>query len=251
MLLFHTDNLPHYGLDRIFEIAKKSGFDGIEIGVSHNLDTQNPEYIKSLEIRHQINVQAFSITPKHEESVIEAFHHTAREFHKITMNLAVPKTLNHKYKKWFNEIAPKLAKKYHLLFCKKNVPSETVMGFLPGRVGNSLQDLKNSGAVCLDLSALAVSNEEIMKSIDLLSHNLRHIYLSNVYRDQTYYALQKGVLPIESFLSKLARIGYRGDFSIYVNEKHLQGKSEEKLIIKLKETRAFFDKYFTAEKVTI
>lgn len=251
MLLFHTDNLPHYGLDRIFALAKKSGFDGIEIGVSHNLDSQNAAYIQELEKRHQINVHAFSITPKHEESVIQAFHHTAREFNKITLNLPVPKTLNHKYKKWFTEIAPKLAKKYHLTFCKKNVPTETVMGFLPGRSGNSLQELKASGGVCLDLTALAISNEEIMKSIDILSSNLRHVYLSNVYRDQSYYNLQKGVLPIESFLSKLARMGYRGDFSLYVKEKYLHAESEEKIIQSLIETRAFFDKYFTAEKVSV
>ncbi len=249
MLLFHTDNLSHHGLDRVFALAKKVGFDGIEIGVSKNLDTQSATYLKELELRHGIPIKAFSITPKHEESVIEGFHHTAREFSQITMNLPVPQTLAHKYKKWFKEVAPRLAKKYHLRFCQKNVPTETVMGFLPGRSGNALSDLKESGNVCLDLTALAISNQEIMKVVEQLGSSLKHVYLSNVYRSQPYYPVQKGVLPLESFLSKLARIGYRGNFSLYVDGKFMNEAKEEALIESLKDAKEYFDKYFTDERV--
>lgn len=249
MLLFHTDNLPNHGLDRIFAIAKQTGFDGIEIGINRNYDTHDAAYLKTLEQRHQINIMAFSITPKSEEKSVEPYHNCVREFNQIAMNLPVPQTLAHKYKKWFTDIAPKVAQKYKLKLNRKNVPTETVMGFLPGRSGNSIQDLKSKGSVCLDLTALALSNEEIMKTIDLLGTHLSHVYLSNVYRSQNYYPLQKGVLPLESFLSKLARLGYRGHFTLNVHGRYMHENDEKQLIETLRDTKDYFDKYFTNERV--
>ena len=59
MIALHTSSLHKYGLNRIFEFAKKAGYDGIEIMVDkNNFDTQNAEYIKELSDEYKLPVIA-------------------------------------------------------------------------------------------------------------------------------------------------------------------------------------------------
>ncbi|MCK5461204.1 sugar phosphate isomerase/epimerase [Candidatus Gracilibacteria bacterium] len=247
MLLFHSSNLPHYGLERVFEFTKSAGYDGIEIGVSLNFDTQNPKYLKKLSDRYDLPIKAFSLSEKHEESLTQAFQKTVREFPETIITLNPPQVLSFEYKKWLNKIVPKLAQKYDLIFCRKNVPSKSVMGFLPARSDNSIYVLKEKGYVALDLTALASSNEDIMHSIRVLGNHLKHVYLSNVARNELYSLPQSGILPIESFLTKLAQKKYRGTFSVKVSPKQLLEGEEDKVVEKMIEVRKFYEKYFVKD----
>jgi len=249
MLLFHTDNLPHHGLERIFEFAKKTGYDGIEVGININFDTHNVEYLKTLEKRYKIPIKAFSMSIRNEEKWLKPFQETVRAFHDVTLNLHTPSNLSFKYQKWLIKIAPKLAKKYNLKLCHRNVPFESMLGFLPKRRGNTLSALKNRGQVCMDLTALALSNDDIMRGIETLGSHLQHVYLSNVYRHTSYSLPNKGVLPVESFLTKLAKIDFRGNFTLYVNGTDFTEGNDEITLDKMKEAKEFYDKYFTGELV--
>jgi len=251
MLLFHTDNLPHYGLERTFEFAKKAGYDGIEIGVGRSYDTQNPAYIKQLSARYALPVKAFSITSKCEEDLAKVFQHTVREFEGSTMNLVPAQMLSFKYKKWMEEIVPKLAQKYNLTACRRNVPAETMMGFLPSRSDNSVAALRQTGLVCLDLTALAMSNDDIMRSLEEAGTALRHVYISNVHKKMPYSAPMHGVLPLESFLTKLARADFKGDFTLFVKAQELHEGDDEKVIAKMIEAREFIEKYFVADPADV
>ncbi len=244
MLLLSTDSLPHYGLERVFEFAKKANFDGIEVAVSDNLDTQNPEYLKRLSERTGMPIKAFSLDPKGENDRKEAFQHTVREFPGSTINLSPPKTLAFEYKKWLTELVPRLAQKYDLTLCRKNVPAKNMLGVIPERSDNSVYALKQAGDVCLDVTALAISNEEIMRTVSFLGDHLKHIYLSNVTKGIPYSLPQVGILPIESFLTKLAQIRYKKDFTLKVHPKVLSEGDDEKMLTKLIETREFYEKYF-------
>lgn len=244
MLLFHTDNLPHYGLERIFEFASKAKFDGIEIGINNVFDTQNPEYLKSLEHKYSLPIKAFSLSEKYEEVLTKAFQLTVREFPQVTLNLNSPQVLSFGYRKWLSSIVPKLAAKYDLNVCRKNAPFKTMMGILPQRSENSLMSLSATGSVCLDLTALAISNEEIMRSVQSLRGSLKQVYLSNVEKNAPYSLPQRGILPIESFLTKLSRDGFKGNFTLRVQAKHLFEGEDEKVLSKMIESRDFYQKYF-------
>jgi len=247
MLLFHTDNLPHYGLERIFEFAKAAGYDGLEVGVGPNFDTQSPEYIKKLSERYDLPVKAFSIKAKHEESLSQAYQYTVREFEGSTMNLVPAQALSFQYKKWMEEIVPKLAQKYNLMACRRNVPMETMLGFLPNRTDNSVAALRQQGNVCLDLTALALSNDDIMRAIEEAGNALKHVYISNVFKKQPYCLPVHGVLPLESFLTKLARKSYNGNLTLYVNPRELAEGDDEQVIAKMIESREYIEQYFVAE----
>lgn len=249
MLLFHTDNLTHYGLERVFEFAKDAGYDGIEVGIDGNYDTQNPVYLKKLEERYDIKIKAFSLSEKFEEKLMKNFQETVREFPGTTINLNPPPVLSFKYKKWIEQTIPKLAKKYDLKACRKNAPVKMIFGFIPKRSDNSLQSLKSKGNICLDLSALALSNEDIMHTVGGLGDHIKHVYLSNFSRHQAYALPTNGVLPVESFLVKLAQRGFKGSFTLKVNAHFLSEGKEELLQKKMKEVREFYEKYFVKEFV--
>ncbi len=244
MLLFHSDNLPHHGLERIFELAKEAGFDGMEICISQNVDTHNPEYLKNLETRYQLPIKAFSLSKKNDEALIKVYQGTVREFKNCTLNLHNASSFSFKYQRWLKEIAPRLAKKYQHRLCFRNLPPESIMGFIPKRRSNNLDALKNQGLVCLDLTALALSNNDIMQAITILKGKMKHIYLSNVYRRTPYSLPGRGILPIESFLTKLAKLGYSSNFTVKVSGRTLQEGNEDMTMQKMKDTVAFYKKYF-------
>jgi sugar phosphate isomerase/epimerase len=249
MILFHTDNLIHYGLERIFGFAKKAGYIGIEVGITNNYDTQDSEYLKELEARFDIKICAFSLSEKYEERLMQSFQKTVREFPGVTINLNPPQVLSFKYKKWIKTTIPRLAKKYDLKFNKKNTPLKMILGIVPKRSDNSVESFKKKGNICLDLSALALSNEDIMKAAGSLGTKLKHIYLSNLSQNQPYSTPMNGVLPIESFLVKLAHKSYRGSFTLRINYHFLSEGNEEILLKKMIEIREFYEKYFVKEFV--
>ncbi len=245
MILLNSQSLPHYGLERFFEFTKQAGFDGVEITVTHNLDTQNPDYLKRLVERYQLPVRAFSVDGKHVEQLTEAFQLTVREFPGVTLNLPPAPNFAFKYKKWLKVIVPKLCQKYNLKSNLKNVPVETMFGILPKSLQNSLAALKDLGYVCLDLSALWSSKDEVMRAVQFLGGNLRHVYLSNVHANIPYVGLAKGVLPVESLLNKLALNQFKGDFTLFLGHKQLHEGQTDRIFSELKLSKDFFDKYFT------
>lgn len=245
MILLSSQSFPHYGLERFFQFAKETGFEGIEITVNENFDTQNPEYLKSLSERFELPIRAFSMPHKKEDNFYEAFQRTVREFPRTSLNLATPQNFSFGYKKWMENIVPKLCQKYDLRLNRRNVTSKLMFGMIPDRVDNSLFSLREKGHVCLDLSALWMTKEEPMRTVDFLSDKLRHVYLSNVFKNIPYSPLPAGVLPLESFLKKLAQIHFSGDFTLVISPKSLQEGNDEKMVETLKDSRDFFDNYFT------
>ncbi|MCF7917978.1 sugar phosphate isomerase/epimerase [Candidatus Gracilibacteria bacterium] len=244
MIFLHSQSFPHYGLERFFEFAQKAGFDGVEITVNENYDTQNAEYLKKLEKRYNIPIKAFSLPHKKEENFVDAFQDVVKEFPKAHLNLASPQSFSFKYKRWMDGIVPKLCKKYDLKLNRRNAPFQLMFGMIPERTDNSLFSLREKGYVCLDLSALWASKEEIMRSIGFLGDKLRFVYLSNVNRNTPYSPLPTGVLPLESFLTKLAKNRYQGHFTLKVSPQELHEGDDTKLLETLIESRKFYEEYF-------
>ena len=245
MLILSSGSLPHYGLERVFDFAKKAKYDGIEIAITpENFDTQNPAYLKKLEKRSGVPIKAFALESKGEESILEPFQHTVREFPGATLNLAPAKVLSFAYKAWMSDLIPRLARKYDLRVCRRNVSNKVMFGFIPERTASSLVDVKEAGNVCLDLTVVGLANEEIIRLIPFLGEKLKVVYLSNLQRNMPYSLPQNGVLPVESFLTKLAQVRFRGDFVLRVNPAQLAEGEDEKVVELLIESREFFEKYF-------
>lgn len=206
MLLFHTENLPHYGLDRVFELAKGWGFDGIELEISHRVEAGDKEYLKKIQDRHDIEIKALTFGNQIKERHIKMFELIIADFSEARVNLVPVMSFDPVYKNWVNDRYLDLEAQYQLATAYRNVLSEKYLGFIPTRSGNSLEALSQQGEVCLDLTTTYKSGIGILEALEALDASVTHVYLSNVYRELPYANLYKGNLPLESFLNKLSRV---------------------------------------------
>ncbi len=249
MILLSSGSFPHYGLERFFQFAQKAKFDGVEIVVNQNFDTHDAHYLKKLESEYGISVKAFSLPDKNAEKYLEDFEKVITHFEGAHINMASPELFSHKYKTWIEKRIKRLARAHNLLFNRRNSEFKLLLGFIPLRSENSLFSLRQAGYVSLDLSALHSSNLDIIRAIRQVEPKLRHVYLSNVDRGMLYSSLKNGVLPLESFLTKLKQQNFGGVFTLKLSPKALREGNEEKMNAVLKDCREFYEQYFVkAEK---
>ncbi len=247
MLFITSQSFPHYGLERFFKFAKDLEVDGVEILINSNFDTQDPEYLKELEQRFEMPIKAFSLPSKGADRFIDAFEKVVSKFEGTTINLSSPEILSFHYKKWMQNSVPQLCKRFRLKLNRITVPMETFLGILPARDESSLHMLRQKGDVAVDLSALWKNSEDIMRVPDFLRDKMKLVYLSNVRNGSMYSSLPIGILPVESFLTKLSRDNFRGDFIIKISPKNLHEGDWERMEEVMKDSKDFFKKYFKPE----
>lgn len=245
MLLLGSQSFPYYGLERFFRFAAEIGFQGVEIMVGPNFDTQNSTYLKELEARFKMPIKSFSLPNKDADQYLAAFEKVIGAFGGKTINLAPPDVFSFKYKRWIETAVPRLVKRHRLAFNRRNVPSKPYLGLIPSRTQSSLQALRSAGDVGLDLPACRSNGDDIMQAAGMLAEKLQHVYLGNVHHGIMYAPLTVGDLPVESFLTKLSREGYRGDFTLKLNPASMHAGNDEQMLKVLKESYDFFFKYFT------
>ncbi|PID70178.1 hypothetical protein CSB37_03300 [bacterium DOLZORAL124_38_8] len=244
MLLLGSHSFPHYGLERFFSFAKELGFEGVEITLSSNFDTRNPEYLKQLEHRFNMPIKAISLPNTGAEALIADFEKVVAEFPGMVINIAAPEMFANKYRKWVEVSLPRLVKRHRLIFNWRNAPVKTLFGVVPSRTKSTLLDLRQAGDVCLDLAAVWKNQQDIMRAASFLAEKMQHVYLSNVNHGVMYTSLTVGLLPVESFLTKLARENYRGLFTLQIAPKNMHEGDDEAMLKTLRESKDLFEKYF-------
>lgn len=246
MILLSTDSLRGYGLNRIFEITKEAGYDGIDLSADFGqFDTVNAEYIKRLIKETGVPVHAVSapkeLSPKHIQEIV----HLAKEISAKVVVLQPPKILDFKLASWLKKEIPRLREKEFMSIALENAPAGTFLGFIPEHAMSNAQDLKEFKHVSLDTSRIAEQRKDLMRAYSALKKYLVHVHLSNFLRGKKYAPPQEGLMPLESFLTKLKQDRYPGAISIKVMPKFLNAGDDEALIESLKKAKKYYDKYYT------
>jgi sugar phosphate isomerase/epimerase len=244
MLALSTDSLRGYGLNRIFEFVKNSGYNGIDLYIEEkNYDTQNAEYVKKLSNQYNLPVVALQLpdpTPKRLEKTIE--------FAKTTQTKVIiiqpPKILNFGQISWLKKQVPKIRAKENISIALENAPADLILGIIPKHAMNNLVELKKFKHACIDTTRVAMKRQDLIRVYKSLQKYLVHIHLSNVKGSKKYYRPDDGILPLESFLAKLKQDKFPGTISIKVNPKFLNAGDDEKVLKNLKEIKDYCDKYF-------
>ena len=239
-----TDSLKGYGLNRIFEIAKATGFDGIDLAMDKkDLDTLDKDYVAKLSKDYGLPVFAIQTFDNAKQSDLEESIEMAKEVGARVIIVQAPKILDHKYASWLKKEVPNIRKKEEISIALENAPNKTWLGFIPERVMNNLNELRKFKHACLDTSRVAEKKEDLMFVYGTLQKFLVHVHLSNFARNKGYQPLTKGSLPLESFLSKLANDNFKGAVSIKISPKYMQVRDMEKLERNLKDSIDFVKKY--------
>lgn len=245
MISLHTSSLKKYGLNRIFEFVKAAGYDGIEIEVDkNNFDTQNAEYIKELSKKYNIPVVALHTPVDGSEKSVEHVVEMAVYLKCPVVVITPPKITDFKFTRWLKKNVPKLRKKKHIDIALANTGGKTFLGFLPARALNDVTDLKNFGMVCLDTTSTSSKKKDLIRFYEHLKKLIVHVHLSNVRRRKEYSLPNEGILPLESFLTKLKDNKYEGAISVRVKPTELFAGEDEKVVKTLKKVKSFIEEYY-------
>lgn len=250
MLALSTDTLKGYGLNRIFNFAKEAKYDGIDLSIDpKNFDTQNTEYIKLLIDQYNLPVLAIQTAPNANPHKIQEAVKMAKELGTRIIVIQPPKLFDFKYVQWLKNEIPKIRQKENISIALENAPSETFLGIIPEHAMGNILEMKKFKHACLDTTRVAQKREDLIRVYKTLRKYLVHVHLSNVKTGRQYYLPQDGILPIESFLTKLKQDNFAGNISYKINPKFLNAGEDEKTLKVLNEMKAFYDQYFTKVEV--
>ena len=250
MLALSTDSLKGYGLNRIFMMVRAAGYDGLDLLIDPKIyDTQNTDYIKTLIDQTGLPVLAIATPPNCNARKIQEAVAMAKTLNCKIIVIQAPKIFDFKYIQWLKNEIPKLRQKENISIALENAPTQSFLGFLPEYGMNNILDLKKFKHASLDTTRVAQKREDLIRVYKTLQKYLVHIHLSNVKAGTPYAPPIKGILPIESLLTKLKQDGFPGTVSIKLNPKFLFAGDDEKVMKALQEQKLFYDTYFTNVKV--
>jgi sugar phosphate isomerase/epimerase len=250
MIILSTDSLKGYGLNRIFELTKAAGYDGIDITVDFGqFDSYNGAYLKKLSEEYELPIHAISAPMKLKTDRVKELVAVAKEVGAKIVILQPPKILDFKMASWLKAEVPRLREKEFISIALENAPAETFLGFIPLHTMSNTEELRRFKHVSLDTTRVGEGRKDIMRTYALFKKFLVHIHLSNIYHGKKYSSPQEGILPIESFLTKLKQDRYPGAISIKVLPKYLHVGDDEKVVESLKDIKKYYDKYYTKVEV--
>ncbi len=247
MIILCTQSLRGYGLNRIFELAKAAGYDGIDLEVDYGqYDSYNTEYLKKLIKEYNLPVHAIStpdqVSGKHIKELVDM----AKELGSKVVVIQPPKILDFKLANWLKKEVPKLREKEFISIALENAPAGTFLGFIPEHAMANTDELKRFKHISLDTARIGEKHQDLMRAYNAFRKYLVHIHLSNVYHGKKYAPLKEGILPLESFLTKLKQDRYPGAISIKIHPKFLHAGEDERVVSELEDIKKYYDKYYSA-----
>lgn len=252
MLALSTSSLKGYGLNRMFEMIKEAGYDGVDLAIDpRNFDTQKTDYIAELSKKYSIPVLAIQAPPHASPKKIQELVDMAKVLGTKIIVIQPPKIFEFKYIQWLKNEIPKIRQRENISIALENAPSGTFFGIIPEHAMGNILDLKKFKHACLDTTRVAQKREDLIRVYKVLKKYLVHIHLSNVKAGTPYHLPEKGILPVESFLAKLKQDNFPGAVSLKINPKFLDAGSDAKVMKALKDQKLFFDTYFTNVKVML
>ncbi len=251
MLILSTDSLRGYGLNRIFELTMQAGYQGIDLAVDFaQFDTYNTEYLKRLIKESNLPIQAVSApegtTPQRIKNLVEM---TAAVGAKILI-IQPPKFHEFKLASWLKNEIPGLREKFGISIALENSPAGSFLGLIPDHALSNTEDLKKFKHVALDTARVGEKRQDLMRVYASLRKYLVHVHLSNVSHGKKYAPPTEGIMPLESFLTKLKQDNYPGSISIKVLPRLLNAGNDEQTIESLQKAKKYYDKYYTNVEVS-
>lgn len=246
MLTLSSDSLEHYGLNRIFSITKDAGYEGIDIVLTKNMDTKDPEYLLELSAKYQLPITSLSTGPATSKKEAIDLIRVAKEANVRVVIIYPPSLMDFAYTQWIKNDLPILQKRNELIIAMVNAPATTLFGILPERAMNNFQDLNRFGALALDIANLETQRHNPLKVFTHFQKDIIQVYFSNYHKGLTHMLPENGILPLESFLAKLHKVQYRGNISVKLRPTELTAKTVAEVVEKLKNTKVFIEKYYTS-----
>ena len=262
-ILLSSGSLRNYGLNRLFEIAAGTGFDGIEIIVDETTDSADPVYLRRMIKEHGLPIPAVHapfafIDPpgweKEEARRVKRSVRLAEEIGASLVVLHVPFFTDRVFRRWLEEELGSFQETTRVVLGVENMPQARKPG---GRLGirlngPSILEVRRKGIwrlipsffnppcfpssdpdgisrfprVVLDTTHLATGGFDPVAAFDRLREKVVHVHLSN-FDGREHLELRRGHIDIPRFIRHLGEKGYAGAFCLEIMPEYFPSHDEE------------------------
>lgn len=257
MILISTYSLVWYWLHRIFDFAKKSNYDGIDLYLSRsNFDLWDEDYIKSLSDSFWIPVLSITASLKWmSEKWVDQIISIAKTLWVQVITFSPPHFWD-KNITWFKQYLSKIKKETNISIAVQNVEPKFIFFIIPEYKNATLTEIKKvTWDSSLDLWAVESSSwTDILKAQKILWNSIKNIFLSDKDWTKTWLLPWKASswishLPLESFFMKLKSVWYNWFFTIKVKPIELGVWNEKTVLQNLEFVKEYYKKYYVNFKI--
>ena len=232
------------------EAIAAAGFDGAEVMVTGEPETQDGALLRSIAEDNSLTVPA--IHAPFLVALIRVF--TPNPLEKIKRSVEVAQLVGSSlvvvhppfqwqrgYTRWLKNTLDEFVLREDTTLAVENMFPIGLRGRgVPFYSATGIEDMKRYPFVVLDTSHLAVSGIDIMKAVSELRERIVHIHLSNNYgvgRD-SHAPLAQGVLPVGAFLQHIGETAYSGTITLELDVRPY-ASDQAKLVSFLTEQREY------------
>jgi sugar phosphate isomerase/epimerase len=271
LIALSTGSLHSYGTARVFDLAARAGFDGIEIMVDHRWDTRHPGYLRGLSRDHGLPIVALHVpfltldAPGWPDDEVGRLQHTVT----LAQTLGVPTVVTHLpfrfhalVGKWyaFRSHSYRLPlpiprrESYSRFLCNgmsafeeemgvtvaiENMPAHRLWGVrINSYAFNSIAEIARFPHLTLDTTHLGTWSLDPLAVYEQLRERVVHVHLSN-FDGREHRSPPDGHLPLAELLCCLARDGYQGAITVETSPDALDAQDEVKCLAALRRALAF------------
>jgi sugar phosphate isomerase/epimerase len=278
LIVLSSGSLHTYGLPRVFDLAARVGFDGIELMVDAPNDNRNASYLRRLSDAHALPIAAV-----HSPFVMDIPGWPADQMGRLERTVALaqelgaPLVVSHlPYRiywltcRWhgarsrralFPVFWPRREAYYCLLrredrlaqmeadtgviVAIENMPARRLLGMsLPLYWFNRLDELARFPHLTLDTTHVGTWGLDLLDVWDALGARVAHVHLSN-YDGREHRLPTDGRLALDSFLHRLAEDGFRGAVSVECGPEVFGAEDAGACLANLERTLAFCREHFS------
>jgi sugar phosphate isomerase/epimerase len=217
-------------IDVAFPLFARTGFDGVELMVTNDPDTQDASRVRALSEDHALPVLAI-----HAPFLLMSRRAWGRDpvgkidrAIELAQGVGAPLVVVHPpyrwqsaYRRWLDEQLPAVSIERGVRVAVENMFPLRVRGRSVARfhARQSLDQLEAFPDVTLDTSHLAVSGVDLVEAAARVGDRLAHVHLSNNAGKgwDSHLPLDEGVLDLGPFLEALAARRFRGSISLEID----------------------------------
>lgn len=255
-IILSTDTLPSYGLDHIFNLAKDSWFDGIDLVLEKSFDAWNIKYVKKLIKQYGLPVEAIQTSSNITARELQQAVLLAQEVGASRIACNAPSYFDIKQYKLIADWIPEWKKQFPEIEFSIITPDASAMTFLPVfpkyRFSSVVEIIKKYKAmVALDTSHITQESWDtmMMKRLENMVPYISIIYAGDKNSSWvTHLPLGEWVLPLHTFFKQLYKYDYKGIFSLKLKFTKKDLADAEKIGMYFGKSIEYIQKHFNTEE---
>jgi len=226
--LFSTAPWFRQPLRDAFRHVSEAGFEGVEVMVTQDPNTQEPRLLKALADEFQLSVEAIhapfllvtrNVWGSDPTGKIYRAVHLAEAVGASTVIVHPPYRWQVRYRRWIEHSLAEFSALTGVTVAVENMFPVRLAGErgLTFHAGQDVEDFDRVPYLVLDTSHAAVAGLDIRDFYRRFRDKIQHVHLSNNAGrgwDSHLPVYQDGVLPLAEFLDDLAQDGFAGSVSI-------------------------------------